>query len=184
MSEKDTTNSSRDIRQFCMERGTIVGIITSASFLCSMYGLSNFLLGQVSNLLGLLAIAMAGTGIRNYRREKGNITFGRACWMAMLTYFYAILLTALTQYIYFAFLDHGMLLGQLQKFVEMPEYRQLLQHMAGEEDIDTMIQTTLGVLGKPAQATMQFMWVNCFASLLFTIPTALIGITGKLKKED
>ena len=172
------------MRQFCMERGTIVGILTSISFLCSMYGINNIILAQISNIGGLVAFFVAGYGIKKFRSQHMGITFGRACWMAVMIYFYAILLTAVVQYFYFSVLDRGILQQQIQQIASMPEYKKLLQQMAGEADIEQMIQNVSTLFAYPAKATMQLMWMNCFVVFFLTIPTALIGITGNTKKNN
>ena len=171
------------VRAFGMNWGTVVGILCSFSFLCSMYGLQYSSLGLLSNLLGVAAVIVAGNGIRKFRWEVGNITFGQACRMAISIYFYAILLTAMVQYIYFAYLDHGRLIAQMQTILSIPEYRQWMEQMANGEDVDTLVKTTMSVLQKPAQAAMQLLWMNCIVALLLTPITALIGVTGKKKAE-
>jgi len=166
------------VRAYCMNSGTITGIICSISFLCSMFGLQHFILGQFSNLLALLALVMAGLSIRRFRREVTPVSFGRCCWMSIVIYFYAILLTALVQYAYFAWMDNGQLMMQMQKLLEMPEYRKMLEQMAGGENIEALEETALGIFQSPSRTTMQFMWMNCIISLIMTPLTALIGVTG------
>lgn len=169
-------------RQYSMVYGTIVGILASLSFLCSMYGMSHASLGMMSNILGLAALFVVVRKLREHRQRVQPLTFGQACWMTVMIYFYAILFTAVVQYIYFAFLDKGQLQAQMHQILSIPQYHQMLEQIAGEEDIDAMVQNALNVFATPAKATMQLMWINCIVSLFLAVPTALAGITGEVKK--
>lgn len=162
-------------RAYCMNYGALVGALCSASFLCSMYGMQSPLLGMLSNLLGVGIIIAAGNSIRSHRRNVQEVTFGRACWMSILIFFYAILLTALVQYFYFAVLDHGRLAEQIHQMVSIPEYRALLESLAGGTDAEAQIKMVTTVMSSPAQATLQLLWMNCMMALLATLPVAFIG---------
>ncbi len=166
---------ARLARDYCMEYGMIVGLICSASFLCSMHGFDAALLGQAGNVLGLIAFISAGALIRQYGRKMGRLTFGRSCYMAFLTYVFAIMVTAVVQYIYFRFMDDGQLAGQVQQIIQMPEYRQWLQQMAGEEDVDKLLHESLQFMYNPERMTLQLVWMNLLLALLLMVPTALLG---------
>lgn len=165
-------------RNWCMNWGTVVGVLTCLSFLCSMYGLQTTPLGLLSNALGLVAIWIAARGIRMYRRQVGEVSFMRACWLALMTYLFAILLTAAVQFVYFQFFDHGQLAMQVRQLFDMPEYRQWLSQMATGEDLSFIEDTMLGLFASPARATMQMMWMNSIVALLLLLPTALLGMAG------
>lgn len=168
------------IRQYCMERGTLVGITTSMSFLASMYGLNNIPVGHISNLLALLAWAIAIFSIRRWRLQvEPSLTFGHTWRMVLGIYFYAILLTAAVQYTYFAFLDHGRLAMQMEQLLAIPEYHQMLEQMFDSEDTQTIVQQVLTVFRIPAKATMQMLWMNTLLAFILTIPTTLLGLIGK-----
>lgn len=182
MGKSDTqyADSQRTL-QYCMECGTIVGILTSLSFLCSMYGFRLGVLNLLSNILGLAAIWMAASGIQAYRRRVARISFGRCCWMALAIYGFAILLTAAVQFVYFRFLDHGQLAMQIHQLLDVPEYRVWLAQVAQGEDVDELLKTLLMHFANPARATLQLVWMDCMVALMLVLPTALIGILSKKK---
>ena len=167
---------ARLARDHCMEYGMVVGLMCSASFLCSMYGYDNVLLGQLGNVLGLLAFVSAGIFIRRYGRRMGRLTFGRSCYMALLTYVFAIMVTAVVQYVYFRFLDAGHLAEQVKQIVQMPEYHQWLQQLAGAEDVDKLISQAMQFMYNPVRMTMQLIWMNLLLAMLLLVPTALMGM--------
>ena len=170
-------------RAHTMNYGALVGIMCSISFLCSMYGLQSPSLGLISNVLALLAFIVAGRCIRSFSNNIPPTRFGQACWMAFNIFLYAILITALVQFLYFTYLDQGRLATQMQHITAMPEYRQLLEQMAPNGNADEIIKTAISITSSPARATSQLLWMNCFMALLLIIPTALIGITGKKQQR-
>ncbi len=168
-------------RTHCMNFGLIVGIMCSISFLLAVYARGSVLVAQTGNILAIMAFITAGRLIRRYRQVVYPIGFRQACRMSILTYFFASLITAAVQFIYFRFLDHGQVYDQMQQLLEMPEYLAMLQRLAGESDVKEIVSNALNLLLNPAQMTMQLMWMNLILSLILTIPTALIGITGRKK---
>lgn len=171
-------------RAYCMQYGAVVGIVCSLSFLCMMYAGNSPLLGATGNALGLFALWKAGRQIRKFRLTVSPIGFGKACYMAILTYLFAILVVAVVQYIYFRFLDEGRMVAQVEQLLTLPEYHKMLVQMAGTEDIESHLTSTLDMMRNPTQMTIQLLSTNLFLSLLLTIPTALIAITGNMKKNQ
>ena len=134
----NNTNKFNNVqaRAFCMQYGLVVGLLTSASFLATMYGLGAPSVGLLGNILGIFAFVAAFRFIRSYRQEVERLSFLQACYMAFLTLFFASLLTAVVQYLYLAFLDHGRLFMQVEQMLSMPEYEQWLKQMAGGADVE------------------------------------------------
>jgi len=162
-------------RDHCMEYGMVVGLLCSASFLCSMYGATSLLLGQLGNILGITAFVTAGALIRHYGRKAGRLTFGRSCYMALLTYAFAIMVVAVVQYIYFRYLDAGRLANQVEQIIQMPEYRQWMEQLTAGQDPDEVVGQLLQMTRNPERMTMQLIWMNLIFAMLLTVPTALMG---------
>lgn len=180
----NNTNKFNNVqaRAFCMQYGLVVGLLTSASFLATMYGLGAPSVGLLGNILGIFAFVAAFRFIRGYRQEVERLTFLQACYMAFLTFFFASLLTAVVQYLYLAFLDHGRLFMQVEQMLSMPEYEQWLKQMAGGTDVEEVKKAALGLLSNPAKMTLQLLWSDTLLSLILSIPTALLSMTGKNKE--
>ena len=117
-------------RAHTMNYGALVGIMCSISFLCSMYGLQSPSLGLISNVLALLAFIVAGRCIRSFSNNIQPTRFGQACWMAFNIFLYAILITALVQFLYFTYLDQGRLATQMQHITATPEYLLYMPYLA------------------------------------------------------
>lgn len=166
-------------RNHCMNFGLWVGLLCSLSFLAAVYANGSLLMSQMGNILGIIAFITAGRLIRRYRQVMYPINFRQACRMSILTYFFATLIVAVVQFVYFRYLDHGQVAEQMQTLLEMPEYQQMLQHIAGQSDIKEIMDGAMSLMHNPIQMTVQLMWMNIILSLLLTIPTALIAITGR-----
>lgn len=169
---------TRVVNQFCMYYGAIVGTLTSASFLCSMLGLQSAVWGLMSNVLGVMAVYVAGRQVRNLRQTYQPFGFGRVCWTTVQVYLYAILLTGAVQYIYFTFFDKGRLAGALEAMFNQDAYKQMLQSMLNGQDTTEALRLVTEALLSPTGATIQMMWMNIMIALFLLIPTALIAISG------
>lgn len=181
MSEKATFDKTQALR-YGMNYGAVVGILTGVSFLCSIGGAEQVGLSLLSNVLAFAAVYVAARMIRTYDREIAPLSFGQTCRMVAYTYFFAILLTAAIQYVYFAVFDQGRFAALIQDVFTQPQYRQMLEDMANGQDVEMMLQNATDTFLMPASATMQLMWMNIFIALFMLLPTALIARIGKRKQ--
>ena len=170
-------------RAHSMNFGLWVGILCSLSFLFAVYARGGLLLAQLGNLLGIFAIILAGMFLRKYRELISPLTFGQACRISFLTYFFASLITAVVQFIYFRYLDHGQVAEQMTNLLESPEYQQMLQRLSGQSDVKDIMESATSLLYNPIQMTIQLTWMNLILSIILTPLTALIGITGGKKNK-
>ena len=168
-------------REYAMNYGITIGVLSVISFLFAMHGLGGIVWGHLSNIVGLITVYVAGRKIRSYNNEVSPLRFSQACYLAFFIYLFGILITAVAQYAYFALFDNGALLMQTQELLEMPEYRQLLSDMTADGNIDEVVKTLNEVMGNPIKITFQLMWLNSILAMLLIIPTAMIGLRGTKK---
>jgi len=152
-----------------------VALCWVVSFLCSMYGVRYLILGNLGLLIGIYSIYYAGKLIRDYNRQAEVKThFMQAWWMALLIYFFATLCTTFAQFIYFRFIDNGMMAQTmnetLKQMMEIPQYKELLNG-ASKQDI----KQAIAAMGNPTQVTYMFFISNTMLGLILSLPTALIG---------
>lgn len=120
-----------------------VGLMWSASFLCTMYGMERPFLSMLSTALGIISIYMLYKQLTNYRR------FYPSSWLHILrlsftTCLLAGLLTDAAQYAYFLLLDNGRFLSILSITFQNEEYLQAWQKMLPDlniEEVQKMIQS-------------------------------------------
>ena len=162
-----------------MNYGMAVGLLCGASFLCAMYANESAGLALIGDMLGIMAFVTAGRLIRQYGQKVTPLSFGQACYMAIMTYFFAILLTAAIQYVYLRFFDAGRLAEQVATLRTRPEYMEILKQAGGATDTKTLTQNMMEMLGNPIQTTISLMWMNALMALALMLPTAWMGRTPK-----
>lgn len=164
-------------RNYASQYGAIVGLCWIVSFLCYMGGLRTPFLGDIGMIMGISSIFVAGNIIRYYHNMRQNLNFRQAWWMALILYFCATILTALAQFIYFRYMDHGMLAQTYEQILTAPEYQNLLQNVlpqgADKEMIDSLISLFYSIT--PIQMTFQLLIYNIFLGLILSLPTAFLG---------
>ena len=171
----------KQLRAFSAQYGAVVGLMWIISFAFYIIGLTRPLVGNVALLIGLLSVVVAGFLIRKFRNEVSPLRFSQSWWMATLIYLYASLLMAVGQFIYFRYIDNGLLLETYSNLMQQPEAMALMQSMMPGEDVEAAMRQTLEVLGNitPIQLTFEFLIYNLLLGFLLAIPTAWIGRRGK-----
>lgn len=169
---------------FCQRFGLIAGAAWSVSFLLAMWGLSSPLMGNLGTIVGLLSVMLTGRFLREYNVAVGPFSYRHAWWLSISTYGYAMLITALVQYLYFRFLDHGHMFNFMVQVLAQPEYSEMLvqaSHGMSVKDIEKMMAETML---SPTNMTLTLMWYNVVLGLILSIPTALIAMRGKKNKQE
>ena len=171
----------RQLRDFSAQFGCIVGLMWIASFTFYIIGLTHPLAGNISLLLGLLSVGTAGMLVRKFRIEVQPLRFGRAWWMSALIFMYASILMAVAQFIYFRYIDNGLLVDTYSSLMQQPEYIKLMQDMVPGQDAQEIIRQTLDLLRSisPIELTFEFLIYNILFGFLLALPAAWIGLTGK-----
>lgn len=158
-----------------------IGGLWACSFLCHMYGLGTEWLGHVGNFLAILSMWMMTNTIANYRRLICNIGLGGCLKMAACICIFSSLITGLVQFIYFAFLDGGRLMGIMATMMEQPEFEQMLSEMNLGIDAATMAEELQKMTVK--DAVVQMMMMNLMLSLPITLLTAVFARIARVPEK-
>ena len=121
-----------------------LGLIWSASFLCTMYGTERPFLSMLSTALGIISIYMLYKQLTNYRRSYPSVSWLHILRLSFVTCLLAGLLTDAAQYLYFLLFDNGRLLSLLGNALQSEEYRQAWQQMfpdANLKEVQNLIQS-------------------------------------------
>lgn len=102
---------------------------------------------------------------------QGVISFRRALAFSVFTFFYASMLFAVAQYVYFRFLDNGALVSMLLSSIKAlePFYRAQGVSVEGLRQSITMISDL-----SPVEIAFIFMMQNIFMGFFMSFPIALI----------
>lgn len=173
--------SYRQQRAYAAQYGFIVGLIWIASFSLFIIGLTQPLMGNLSLLVGILSIAATGYLVRKFRHEVAPLRFWHTWWMATQIFMYASLLMAAAQFIYFRYIDNGLLVDTYASIMQQPEAVAMLQSMMPGENVEQVGTEVIGLLQSisPIQLTFEFLIYNLMSSFIFAFPAAWIGKSGK-----
>ncbi len=168
-------------RAFALEYGTILGIAWTAVFAAYIYGVRTWdalvLMGCYGGvlLIAVLPFILARRYKRVHTLPEEEITYSSAIHFCFLMFSYAILLTGVCQYIYFAYIDGGSMIQALRDFMTNPETVTAMQTFNATDMKLTMEQSldTLAVLS-PLDITLSLFQMNITVSLVLVFLTALV----------
>ena len=149
-----------------------LGLMWSASFLCTMYGAERPLLSMLSTALGLVSIYMLSKQLRNYRRLYPS-NWLQILRLSLVTCLLAGLLTDAVQYAYFLLLDNGRLLSMLAKAMQSEEYRQAWQQLMPEADMEEVQKIVQNMTVRDIM--MQLVIYNVLLALPISLLAAIIS---------
>ena len=170
-----TTQEYIQLRAFARVDGTYVGILWIASFACYLGGLSSPMLGLVGGILAVASPFFAAKRLIKFRDEirDGEISGRRSMLYYALMFFYASLLFALAQYLYFAFLDGGYLMREYTSMLSSPEMKQAMQAYGMTAD-QLMEGLKEFANTSPIMTALNIMTMNITIGLIFSLPVSLI----------
>lgn len=116
---------------------------------------------------------------RNFALD-GVISFRRALAFSLYTFFYASLLFAVAQFVYFRYLDNGTFMTMLLTSVKALEPVYRAQGISMSE-----LQQSLSMIGQltPVETAFIFMMQNILIGTLLSFPIAWIGKRTALRKN-
>ncbi len=173
--------SYRQLRAYAAQYGAIVGLIWIVSFAFYIVGLTHPLIGNIGLLIGIFSVVAAGFLVRKFRHEISPLRFAQSWWMSILIYMYASLLMAVAHFIYFRYIDNGLLVDTYASILQQPEAVAMLQSMMPGEDTARASAEVVDLLRSitPIQFTFEFLIYNLILGFILGIPTAWIGLGGK-----
>ena len=115
-----------------------IGLMWSASFLCTMYGTERPFLSMLSTVLAIISIYMLYKQLTNYYRLYPSVSWLHILRLSFVTCLLAGLLTDMVQYAYFLWLDNRRLLSILGTSMQNEEYREAWKKMMPEVDLNEM----------------------------------------------
>lgn len=154
-----------------------------ASFACHMQSINLSWLGFIANGIGIFSLCVLAKDVAIFRTLTQCTSWLRLLWLALLTCLLCSLLTTLAQFLYFQFVDGGLLISTVFQMMDNPDFEQLwLESQPNIPLEDIRKQLTTATIG---DITMSLLWFNAFLSLPFSLLAALcsrlIHITIKVE---
>ena len=172
----------RNFQEDAMRYGTVMGIFWTLKFVLFPAGMSMPVLLMAFFLLTLIVPVAGFFFVRQYRdREcEGVLNFSRAFLFTNFMYMFAALFTAVAHYIYFRYIDHGMIIATYQDMLSTMDQ---VATDGMKESIDQFQQALDAIATlSPLEITVQLLTQNIFNCTMLAIPTALL-VMRKKKKE-
>jgi hypothetical protein len=158
------------LKAFARQDAIALAVLWSASFLAFMMNPSS----SWGNLLAICTPFLVGWLLMRFRDTAldGFISFRRALAYCWYVFFYASLIFALVQYIYFQFFDHGKFMAFISDSLKLVEPFYKAQGVPMNE-----VRTAFKELSQMSaiQESFTFMMQNLFIGLVLGLPIALIG---------
>ncbi len=177
MTEKKPT-----LQEHAMKYGTLMGIFWAVKFALFPLGMNQPLLLMAFFLLTLIVPIVGFFFVRQYRdREcEGILPFTRALLFIIFMYMFAALFVSLVHYVYFRYLDNGLIVDTYQGMLNQ------LSAVATSDMKTSMeqFQQALDLISSfsPLDLTLQIMAQNFLYCTFIAIPTALVVMRNP-KKE-
>lgn len=171
-----TPEEYKQLTAFSRIDGVYIGILWTISFAFSIVGLTSGTMGIVGTLLALYSPIYAYIRLRKFRdyAREGSISFGRAMLYYVFIFFYASIIFALAQVVYFQFIDNGYMLKSYEAVVSTPEAIKMLTlyGLSHKELLDSIRELAST---SPLVMALNVMSFNVTIGIALSIPMALIA---------
>jgi len=178
-----TVDEYKQLKAFVSQDGIFLAAIWTLSFACFVGQFSFPLLGTISSVLALVSPFFALKRMRRYRDWGlgGTISFKRALVYGVLLFFYASLLFALIQYVYFQFIDNGYLVQQYNLMMEGKSMQELLKAY----NLKQQMEQSLEMLGQMTaiEKAINILPFNITVGFLLSVPMAMAVMRTTANKQ-
>ena len=180
---------------YAMNFGLVVGVYYILKFCLFPMSLRSTAAGMLFIGLSLMVPLLVYRLTRIYRDRymSGSITFVHALAFTMLTMVFGSLLASVAHYVYFSYIDGGMMVGALEQSIEQISTLLSAENVpegvvASDASIDeyiTMLRTTMTQIEamSPIDITMGMLSNNVSWSIIVALPVALFTSFRKTKQE-
>lgn len=162
------------VKAFARQDGALLSVLWIASFACYIYGMQSPVVGLAAMAMIVLTPFFVSSRLRHFRDygREGIISVMRGYGYSVLVFFYAGLLLAAAQYVYFAYIDHGYLVSKISEAIASPEGQQAIQQMGMAADVEQGMASLAEM--RPIDYALNILSVNIIVGLLLSIPIAFI----------
>jgi len=147
-----------NIKKSAMNSGLIMGALFSVNFLLSITKNTVFISLSYA-MVAVIIVTLYRLSIRVRDVElEGSISYGKAFWFILLTFFYAALISTVIKYIYFQFINPGYLEAMFQDTMKAMQMMKYPMNDATIGQMETML--------KPVNFSLVYIWVNLLLGII------------------
>jgi len=162
------------LKAFARVDGASLALLWIASFVCYVIGITSPTCALAAMLLMVVTPFFAGRRLRKFRDEDrdGVISLMRGWAFVILMFFYAAILLALAQYVYFAYIDQGYLLASFSEMLASPENKTVIEQYGLQQTIDESMQSLAEM--RPIDYALNVLTVNITLGIVLGLPIAAL----------
>lgn len=124
-----TVEEYKQFKAFTRQDGAFIGVLMSVIFFVFVKSFTNPSM-QFVYLLGMISVpVLVAMRVRNYRDKivMKRISKRRAFGYCLSCFMYGSLILALSVFVYFQYLDHGVFISTLREYFAMPEMKEAMK---------------------------------------------------------
>ena len=170
------------LKAFARADGFRLALLWIASFACYVAGLRLQVMGMAALALALVTPFYVTRRLKLYRDEGlgGVISFSRGWGYVAFTFFYACLLFALGQVLYFAYLDHGYLGSTMAQLMATPEAVRALSQTGLTQTWNEALSLLFTM--RPIDLALNIMTSNLLIGFVVGVPIAAVAKRERIEK--
>lgn len=177
-----TASEYIQLRAFSRLDGLRLSILWLASFACYVLGLRRPELGMFAIGMALFTPFLMAFRLRSFRDNvlDGAIGFGRGWVYLAFVSFYACIIFALEQLIYFVWIDKGFFVSALGEMVTNTESAVALKQLGLQQTIEESLHLLSAM--RPIDLVLNIMGSNLMICCLLGLPVAAIMKRDRIRK--
>ena len=171
------------MKAFARIDGALLAVLWIASFACYVAGIANPLYGTMALMLMVATPFFVAFRLGKFRDEgrDGIISLSRGWAYSVYVFFYAAILMAVAQYVYFAYIDQGYLMQSFTTTLSTPEAKQMMEQYGLKQAMDESLEM-MGQL-RPIDYALNVLTVNIMAGIVLGFPIAALMRRKELKRN-
>ena len=162
------------LKAYARQDGFFLALLWTASFACYILGISNQMLGMLAIGLAVMTPFFVAGRLRKFRDEgrEGLISFGRSYAYTIFVFFYGAVLLAVVQFLYFAYVDNGYLLGAFSRMITSEEGKEIISQYG----MTQMMEDSLAEMAqiRPIDYALNILTVNIVIGFVLAFPIGLV----------
>ncbi|MBO5467498.1 MAG: DUF4199 domain-containing protein [Prevotella sp.] len=167
-----TPEEYKQLKAFARIDGALLGVMWIISFACYVIGMSNPMLMMGGLLIAVCSPFFAASRVRKFRdyARDGVLSFKRGMAYTILLFFYAALLFAVAQYVYFEFIDNGHIMNQIASMMNEPQNQKIIEAYGLKQSMDESLKIMSQT--RAIDYALNYLSVNLIIGTVLSLPIA------------
>lgn len=170
------------LKAYARQDGFFLALLWTASFVCYIMGITNQMLGMLAIGLAIMTPFFVAGRLRKFRDEgrEGLISFRRSYVYTIFVFFYAAVLLAVVQFLYFAYIDNGYLMSSFSRMMSSEEGKQIISQYGMSQMVEEGLSEMANI--RPIDYALNILTVNIIIGFIVGVPIGLVMQREKVKQ--